>query len=214
MEIHNSPKQAFSLQTFLTIGAIFVAFCGWLGYYYTRPVANVEIVNDMSDSNAINKKAMTQVCEQIKDNLIDRDVVVNGGFANNSMITGNATYNENTSKLDCNKISVKPKGVGKQDGTSIIGVLKTASLVERRLRAEGNKHPVVLFLTIDAAEPGRGQKVFDPKVVKQLLQQITKNGYVVIIGAEVGLQNILSQELVNLPNIDWAFEKVRKYPGQ
>ena len=225
METSKEPKEGSSVYKTIAIGATTLAL--WLIYWFTMPLANVFIINDNSQSIQRLAKQSSRVCEWIKDKLVDRDLLTRFSFADESVITGDAPYDENRTTLDCNKITTKPAGIGKKDGTDIIGVLQKVKLQEARLRAEGNKRPVLLFITIDAAEPKRGEKVFDPKVVKQLLQEITKNGYVVIIGSEVQLQNVLNKELVDMPRvklcasddanecgIDAAFSTARKYPWQ
>jgi hypothetical protein len=228
METQNETKEVSSPRQFyqtIAIGA--TALAAWLIYYYTRPIANVVNAIDNSNSNVPFAKQSIRSCEQIKEKVIDGDLFANLGFADDSVITGDAIYDENRTTFDCNKVTTKPVGLGNKDGTDLIGVLRKVQLLETRLRVEGNKRPSVLFLTINSAEPARGQKAFDPKVVKQLLQQITKNGYVVIIGSEIQLQNVLMKELADMPRvklcafddakecgIDWAFDNVRTYPWQ
>jgi hypothetical protein len=178
---------------------------------------------DVSDSVQPYRKAMTEICEAVNEALIDGDTRIEAKFADRVLVTSNTTHEGKQASGDCQKITQKPEGVGKHPGTDIVEVFQSIDTEVQHQRSQGNKHPVVTILAIQAAEPKIGKKPTDPKIVKEWVQKIAKEGYLSIIGPEVILQSQLSKELVKIPNvkvctfsqakdcgIDWAFNQARK----
>jgi hypothetical protein len=227
MQTQKSQQIVQSPRNFWVAAIPIIGLCMWFLYYYTRPHTTIGYVVDVSNSIDPSKEKAVKVCEQLKDSMSNGDTLISIAFADTSKVTGNASYDENRTTLDCSNITKKPAGVGKSFGTFFEGALNDSNLVLQHHRQQGNKQLVVLVVVIDAAEAKPGQKVMDPKVVKESLKQITQNGYAIIIGSELVLQGLLTKELVDMPNVrlcgfeeakecglDWAFEKVRKYPWQ
>jgi hypothetical protein len=208
------------LWTMIVIGLIIIAS---IYQYIKAPRGNVFKLIDVSNSAQVYSKDIIAICKAIDDQLLDNDHLISGKFADKLAVTYNAPYQDKQAAEECNKVTQKPPGIGKGTGTNFLAPLDTVHTANQHLRVQGNKLPIIAIVLLQAAEPPTGHKPVDPKLIKERVQAIAKEGYLAIIGPEVILQGQLSKALVGIPNVKicsfdqgvdcgvkWAFEQVRK----
>jgi hypothetical protein len=204
--------------------AVGVVIFGSVYKYYQAPRAIGITYTDVSDSIQSYQAAVQQICEATAEQLMDEDIQIQAKFADRVVVENNATHQGGqTWEASCQQATKKPEGVGKQPGTDLVAALESMRDQIQHQRILGHKQVVVATLIIQAAEPKIGQKQADPQVVRELVQNIAKEGYLSIIGPEAFLQGQLNKELAQVPNVkvctfdrakacgvDWAFAQVRK----
>ncbi|PSB44263.1 hypothetical protein [Chamaesiphon polymorphus] len=213
--IYRSP--AAWVIALLAIGLAFQMF----GYTRIQGVLSV-FFGDTSQSNQINRAEVTKICRHRQEQLIEKDLVIDGKFADRVQIVNNANYTSNQN-LDCDRAATAPPGIGKEPGTDLIAALSSMDEVIQHQRVLGASGKVAAILVIQAAEPTTGKKAIDSATLSVLVQKITKEGFLTIIGPETVLQGQLNRTLAKVPNvkvcsfvqakecgIDWVFDRARK----
>jgi hypothetical protein len=193
-----------------------------IDHYSKMRRAMVFNVTDVSDSVRPYATFLNTNCNSINDRLIERDTFNYVKFADRPMIISNTDFEEKQVGSDCQTVTQKPPGIGKNNGTDFEAAVKTVDTEIYHRRIQGNTLPAIVLFSIQAAEPV-GQKVVNFQSVKKSIENIAKTGYVSIIGPDVILQSQLNEELKDIPNvkvcsfqdakacgIDWAFNQVRK----
>jgi hypothetical protein len=201
----------------LTIGILFQT----VSYKTARRVVSL-LFSDVSQSNQVNRAAVTKICRDRLERLLEDDPIIDGKFSDRVEIVNNATYGSNY-HLDCDRSAISPPGLGKQPGTDLAAALSSMNDAIEHQRVLGTSGKVAAILVIQAAEPTAGKKPIDSQTLVTAVQKITKQGFLTIIGPETILQGQLNQTFANVPNlkvcsfsqakacgIDWVFDRARK----
>ncbi len=201
----------------LTIGIAFQMF----SYGQIQEVVSV-FFSDTSQSNQINQADVTKICRHRQEQLVEKDLVIDGKFADRVQIVNNANYT-NSQNLDCDRAAIAPPGIGKEPGTDLIAALSSMNQAIQHQRVLGASGKVAAILVIQAAEPTAGKNAIDLATLAVLVQKITKEGFLTIIGPGTILQGQLNGTFASVPNvkvcsfaqakecgIDWVFDRARK----
>ncbi len=180
------------------------------------------LFSDVSQSNQVNQAALTKICRDRLERLLEDDPIIDGKFSDRVEIVNNATYSGNQN-FDCDRSAISPPGLGKQPGTDLAAALNAMNAELQHQRVLGTSGKVAAILVIQAAEPVTGKKPIDSQTLVTAVQKITKSGFLTIIGPESLLQSQLNSTLTNIPNvkicsfaaaktcgIDWVFDRARK----
>jgi hypothetical protein len=201
----------------LAIGILFQI----VNYQTTNRVVSL-FFTDTSQSNQANRAAVRKICTDRQERLLEADLAIDGKFADRVEIVSNAIYGNNH-HLDCDRAATSPVGIGKEPGTDLAAALSSMNESIQHQRVLGTADKVAAILAIQAAEPSSGKKPIDSVTLSTLVQKITKEGFLTIIGPETLLQGQLNQTLANVANvkvcsfaqakecgIDWVFDRARK----
>lgn len=166
----------------------------------TQRVISIE-ASDVSESAKKFPFLQQQHCEALAHQLKSGDTIVEIQFADNPEVIRDITINNTLFLLgqckQTNPDSKQPKSnIGEQRGTSVILLLERIITVIEEKRTKGLKNPVVVTMTLQAAEPGPGQPKLDYQRIKTLVEKITSNrGIVAIMGTTGKLQSELTNHL-------------------
>ncbi len=200
------PRPPISLilsgATALLLGTAFLAD------FLTTRVLLVQTL-DFSAS-ARNRLAATNqlVCRSSIFSLKPNDEFVQIHYADFPELLHNQIVRSNFSLFEKCQSTAFPS-IGRVLGTSFPLAVDRALLEIQHKRSQGNTKPVVAVFTLDAAEPGPGQPIYDWQHLRRQLEAIASDrGVVVILGPTGSLQGDLAMQfqgvvrLAICPNTD------------
>lgn len=182
----------------------------------------IHILSDDVSASAADYAALRkQHCQVSAQQYQPGDTVVLIPFAAQPEVTLDTTLSNTLSLLGrCQQEETLSADISRIWGTSLILGLKRIQTVFVDKRGLGKTDPIVVTITLQATEPGKGQP--DPRnyaAIRESIENIVKNrGVVAIIGPTGALQNDLETHLKGLSNqrvcpknsasecIEWAFQ--------
>ena len=179
---------------------------------------------DVSASNQPFQALARSICEDRLKYLKDGDVLIDGRFAEQSIVPVHQTYIEQQrAKLRAScQTATQPDRIGKQPGTTPTQAWESLQSLVQSERSQRNHNRVVAVFVIQAAEPVQGQPELDwAKFKRQVQDFVATGGVVLIIADQPELQQQLMPLLADIrnarvctyhdgkDNLKWAFERVR-----
>lgn len=196
----------------LATGTIVVGILAVSVITYPQPVINATLI-DVSESiqnypfpgKQTYQSFLAQDCQSSIENLTgEGDRLLEIKFASESYRTRDATFdNRNKPALleQCQQAATRPDGIAPSEGTFLLPVLGRFQAELKSLRTQGISYPFALTVFIQANEPQRSGHPENIEDIKNILQEIVKEGgAITIIGPEVGLQKELAKIPADVPH--------------
>ncbi|MGK7874824.1 MAG: hypothetical protein AB4426_16440 [Xenococcaceae cyanobacterium] len=224
--IQPPPQSWYKSPTILAASAVGVGIFTYsiITGFHTPEVTHY-LLDDYSKSAAQNAPQRQEHCQGSNQNYQAGDSVVQIHFANRPEVVKRRNITNILNSESCEGMETTDADFGDVPGTSPIAALDYVKDLIEASRTKGDRNPVVVTMTLQAAEPVPGQPLLDEEgfaQLKNLVQDISsERGVISIIGPKGKLQRQLQSYLKTEPSVkicsfndvtecvDWAFQKGR-----
>jgi hypothetical protein len=208
----NATTQKFFQRLPYGLGAMGISFLflipAIIDLKATRIIAM--IADDRSLSAQVPEFASLQQdsCKAFQDRLKSGDEVTHISFADNTEIDAEFSIDNQLTRFQlCQNLQKTTPNIGQETGTSLNRLLDRIHTKIKAKRNEGNSHPVLVLVTLQAAEPGPNLPDLDFNQIQALVNAIVQDrGAIAIIGPTGELQRQLESEI--------SSDRVRIFPSQ